>query len=59
MITKAKLKREIDKLPDKFLVKVYEYINSLKSPEKKKKKLHTFKLKGRFDNINVREKSYE
>lgn len=59
MITKAQLKRKIDKLPNDFLDKVYNYINSLTTVKTVKKKIHTFKLKGQFDDVNVRNKAYE
>ncbi|MBI1939500.1 MAG: hypothetical protein HYS25_15430 [Ignavibacteriales bacterium] len=59
MITKEKIKREIDRMPNELLEKVYKYINSLTVQKPVKKKLHTYKLKGQFDDINVREKAYE
>ncbi len=59
MVTKERIKREIDRMPNDLLEKVYKYINGLKSPKTIKKKFHTYKLKGQFDNINVRERAYE
>lgn len=59
MITKEKVKREIDRMPNELLEKVYKYINSLTMQKSVRKKLHTYKLKGQFDDINVREKAYE
>lgn len=59
MITKEKLKAEIDRLPDNLLEEVYEFINSIKSMRPKKRKLRSYKLKGQFDNINTRERAYE
>lgn len=59
MITKEALKAEIDKLPDNLLEEVYKFINSIKTIRPRKRKLHTFKLKGQFDNINIRESAYE
>ena len=59
MSTKEKIKKEIDKLPNALLDKVSIYIDSLKSIETKKKSKRTFHLKGKFDNVNVREKAYE
>ena len=59
MITKERIKREIDRMPNDLLEKVYKYINGLKSPKINKKKFHTYKLKGQFDNINARERAYE
>ena len=46
-------------MPNDLLEKVYKYINSIKTKKTNKKKLHTYKLKGQFDNINIREKAYE
>ncbi len=59
MITKEKVKREIDRMPNELIVKVHKYINGLKSKKVTKEKLHTFGLKGQFDDINVRERAYE
>lgn len=55
MITKQKIKKEIDEIPDDLLEEIYQFINSLK----KKKNLHTFKLKGQFDELNIRQAAYE
>ncbi len=59
MTTKEKVKREIDKLPDESLEKVYKYIHSLRTQPVRKKKIHTFNLKGQLDNVNIRERAYE
>mgnify|MGYP005662467149 CR=1 FL=1 len=59
MITKETLKAEIDKLPDNLLEEVYKFINSIRTLRSEKRKLHTFKLKGQFDDINIRESAYE
>lgn len=59
MTTKEKVKIEIDKMPDDLLEKVYKYINSLRAKTTQKKKIHTFKLKGQLDNVNIRERAYE
>ena len=59
MITKEKIKKEIDKMPNELIEKVYRYISGLKSKKPKKKKLHTYNLRGQFDNANVRERAYE
>ncbi|MCF8259418.1 MAG: hypothetical protein K9J12_01475 [Melioribacteraceae bacterium] len=58
MVTKERIKREIDRMPNDLLEKVYKYINGL-AYGKTKKRFPTYKLKGQFDNINVREKAYE
>lgn len=59
MTTKEKVKREVDKMPNDLLEKVYEYINSLRTKKKPTKKIHTFNLKGQLDNLNIRKKAYE
>ena len=60
MITKEKVKSEIDKMPDSLLEDIYTYIR--RSVDFKKKpigKIHTFKLKGQLDQIDIRAKAYE
>ncbi len=59
MITKARIKRKIDRLPNEFLDKVYNYIDTITSSKKSIKKIHTYKLKGQFDDIDIREKAYD
>ncbi|MDP2303319.1 MAG: hypothetical protein Q8N03_12950 [Ignavibacteria bacterium] len=59
MITKEKVKRKIDRVPNNLLIKVDKYIDTIISEITEKKKIHTFKLKGQFDNIDVRESAYE
>jgi len=59
MTTKEKLKLEIDKMPEDLLEQVYKFIDSIKSKRPEKNRIHTFKLKGTFDNLNIREKAYE
>ena len=59
MTTKEKVKKEIDKLPDDIIEKVYKYIATLRAKTAHKKKIHTFNLKGQLDNVNVRERAYE
>lgn len=59
MVTKERIKREIDRMPNDLLDKVHKYINELTSRKTTKKKFHTYKLKGQFDNINARERAYE
>jgi len=46
-------------MPNELLDKVYNYINSLTNAKTAKKKIHTFKLKGQFDDVDVRNKAYE
>lgn len=59
MTTKEKVKREIDKMPNELLEKVYKYINSLRTKTIIRKKIHTFSLKGQLDNVNIRKRTYE
>ncbi len=59
MTNKEKVKKEIEKMPNDLLEKVYKYINSLKTKTTNKKKIHTFSLKGQLDNVNIRERAYE
>ncbi len=59
MITKEKVKKEIDKMPDDFIQEVYEVIRNIKTTKIRKGKLHTYRLKGKFDNLDIRESAYE
>jgi len=59
MTTKEKVKREIDKMSNDLLEKVYKYINSLGDKATQKKKIHTFNLKGQLDNVNIRDRAYD
>ena len=59
MVTKEKLKKEIDELPQDLLKQVYQFIYSVKWKTGKKSRVRSFKLKGQFDDINIREKAYE
>lgn len=59
MATKERLKKEIDKLPQNLLDQVYQFINSMKEKKRTKKRTRSFKLKGQFDDVNIREKAYD
>jgi len=59
MVTREKIKREIDNIPNELLEKVHMYIGGLTSKKTTKKKFRTYKLNGQFDDINIRERSYE
>ncbi len=59
MTTKEKIMKNIDELPDDLLKQVYQFINSIKAKNSKKKRVRTFKLKGQFDNVNIRHSAYE
>lgn len=59
MITKERVKQEIDKIPDDLLEDVLKFISTIKNKKIVKRRLHTYKLKGKFDNLNVRAEAYE
>lgn len=59
MISKEKVKRKIDRVPKNLLNKVDKYIDTVISEITEKKKIHTFKLKGQFDDIDARKSAYE
>ena len=59
MITKEKVKKEIDKMPDDLVQEVYKFISNIKTTKIGKGKLHTYRLKGKFDNLAIRESAYE
>jgi len=53
------VKREIDRLPNELPGKVQKYLPGLHAKKVTKRRLHTFRLKGQFDDINIRERAYE
>ena len=59
MIIKEKVKKEIDKMPDDLVQEVYKFISNIKRTKIRKGKLHTYRLKGKFDNLAIRESAYE
>lgn len=59
MITKEKIKNEIDNLSEEFLDDILKYLYNLKNPHKPKKDIRRLHLKGQFDNINIRQNAYE
>lgn len=59
MTTKEKVKKELNTMPDELLEEVYKFITDIKSAKTKKAQIHTFKLNGSFDQLDVREKAYE
>lgn len=59
MITREKIKDEIDRLSDTDLEKVYLYLSSLKSSKKSKTAIRSLKLKGKLDGENLRALAYE
>ena len=59
MTIKEKIKKEIDKMPEELLYQLQEYLNSIKKSSQRKVKIKSLHLKGRYDNINIRQKAYE
>ncbi|MBF0410475.1 MAG: hypothetical protein HQM10_24230 [Candidatus Riflebacteria bacterium] len=59
MTTKERLFNEIDRLPPDILGEVLKYIKSIKARIASKKRIPTFKLKGQFDDIDIRKRAYE
>lgn len=59
MITKEKVKKEIDKLSDTDVEKVYLYLSSLRKTEKSPLNIRSLKLKGKLDGEGLRSLAYE
>ena len=59
MTTKERLKKEIDNMPEDLIAEVDKFISSIKNNTERKQVLHTFKLSGNFDDLNIRAKAYE
>lgn len=59
MITKEKVKKEIDRLSDAELEKVYQYLSSLRIKKKPKPNIRSLKLKGKLDKEDLRTLAYE
>ena len=59
MITKEKVKKEIDRLSDTELEKVYLYLSSLKRTKKSRPDIRSLKLKGKPDDKELRNLAYE
>ena len=59
MITKEQVKQEIDQLPDDVMEQIYVFICSIKPKKSFKKPIRSFKLKGQFDKMDIRELAYE
>lgn len=59
MTIKEKIKKEIDKMPDELLYQLQVYLNSIKKSSQQRVKIKSLHLKGRFDNVNIRQKAYE
>jgi len=59
MITKEIVKKEIDKTPDYLLEDILKFLSNIRKDKARIRKIHTYKLKGKFDNLNIRAKAYE
>ena len=60
MITRDWLKSEIDQLPDAVLQEVQVYLQFLKARHPiEKRKRPSFKLNGRFDEVDIRPQAYQ
>ena len=59
MITKEKIKKEIDQLSDTQLEKVYLYLTSLKQKKKKQVHIRSLRLGGKLDSERYCVKSQE
>lgn len=59
MITKEKVKKEIDRLSEVELEKVYLYLSSLTKGKKKKANIRSLKLDGKLDSKDPRSVAYE
>ena len=59
MTTKEKLISEIDHLPEEILGEILKFIKSLKKKTFAGKCPRNFKLKGQFDDTDLRKRAYE
>jgi hypothetical protein len=59
MITKEIVKKEIDKLSDAEVEKVYLYLSSLRKTKVSPLNVRSLKLKGKLDGENLRSVAYE
>lgn len=59
MITKEKVKKEIDRLSEVELEKVYLYLSSVTKSSTAKNSIRSLKLKGKLDKKDIRSVAYE
>lgn len=59
MVTKEKVKKEIDKLSDTEVEKVYLYLSSLNKTNRTRPNIRSLKLKGKLDEQDLRSLAYE
>ncbi len=59
MITKEKVKKEIDRLSETDLEKVYLYLSSLNKTKKTRPNIRSLKLNGKLDEQDLRAVAYK
>ena len=59
MTTKGKVKKEIDKLSETELEKVYLYLSSLRKTKKTRLNIRSLNLQGKLDEEDLRSLAYE
>jgi len=59
MTTKERILIEIESLPQEILKDVLKYIKTLKKRPEQTKKMPSFRLKGQFDDTDLRKSAYE
>jgi len=59
MTTKDKVKKEIDRLSEHDVQKVYLYLDTLKKQQKDNRNIRALHLKGKLDQVNLRSAAYE
>ena len=59
MTTKEKVKKEIDKLSETELEKVYLYLSSLRKTKKTRLNIRSLNLQGKLDEEDLRSLAYE
>jgi len=59
MAIKDKIKREIEKLPDNELEKLYLYLHTLNKKKQPRLKIRSMKLQGKLDDKDIRSLSHQ
>ncbi len=58
MEIKDKIKKEIDEMPEELLYQVQKYLETIRKAETRKRGYRTLHLKGRYDDVGIRQKAY-